>query len=60
MVIQEDRWKQAESGGRAGSEPLDDLPGTLIFLVLARLRQIEVQLVAMDFGEESPRLEKSS
>jgi hypothetical protein len=35
-----------------GSEPLDDLSGALIFLVLVRLRQIELQLVGMDFGEE--------
>jgi hypothetical protein len=60
VVIQEDCWKQAEFGGRTGSEPLDDLPETLIFLVLVRLRQIEVQLVAKDFGAELPRLEKSS
>ena len=33
VIIQEDRWKQAELKRRARSEPLNNLPGGLKFLV---------------------------
>ena len=36
----------------AGSEPLDNLPGSLIFFVGVRPRKIEIELVGLRFGEE--------
>src|SRR6266849_82286 len=52
VVIQQDRWKQAEFEWRAGSEPLDDLPGTLILFVRVGAHEIEVELIGVDFGQE--------
>src|SRR5579863_2245222 len=52
VIIQQDGWKQAESQWRARSEPLDDLPGTLIFLVRIGAHQVEVELVGVRFGQE--------
>ena len=52
VVIEDDRRKQAELEGRAGIEALDDLPGSLKFLVGVGPGEIEVELVGMDFGEE--------
>src|SRR6202166_2212320 len=37
---------------RARSEPLDDLPGSLKIFVGIGARQVEVELVGMDLGEE--------
>src|SRR5690242_20886002 len=52
VVIQKDRWKQAELEGRSRSKALDDLPGAEIFLVGIGTHQVEVELVGVDFGEE--------
>ena len=49
---QEDGWKQAEFERRARDEPVDDLPGALIFLVRVGADKVEVQLVGVHFGEE--------
>ena len=37
---------------RARSESLDDLPGSLKFLVGIRSREIEIELVGLRLGEE--------
>jgi hypothetical protein len=52
VVVQEHGWKQAEFERRAGSEPLDDLPGALILLVGVGACEVEVQLVGVHFGQE--------
>jgi len=52
VIIQEHGWKQAESEGRAGSEPLDDLPGSLVLLVGVGTGEIEVELVGAGLGQE--------
>src|SRR5712692_1207686 len=52
IAIQEDGWKQAEFEWRAGSEPLDDLPRALIFLVGIEAHEVKVQLIGVDLGEE--------
>jgi hypothetical protein len=52
VVIQEHGWKQAEFERRAGREPLDDLPGALIFFVRVGPRQVEVELVGVGLGQE--------
>ena len=44
--------RSSNSWGRARSEPLDDLPGTLIFFVGVGASEVEVQLVGVHFGEE--------
>ena len=36
---------------RAASEPLDDLPGTHVFLVRVGPHQIEVELISVNFGK---------
>jgi hypothetical protein len=51
-VIQEDGRKQAEFEWRAGSETLDDLPGTLIFFVGVEVYEVEAELIGMDLGKE--------
>jgi hypothetical protein len=48
VVIQGDGREQAEFERRAGSEPLDDLPGALIFFVGVRTHEVEVELIGMD------------
>src|SRR5712692_7537879 len=52
VVIQEHRWKQAEFERRVGSEPLDDLPRTLVFFVRVGPGQVEVELVEIRLGQE--------
>jgi len=52
VVIQEHRWKQAEFERRVGSQPLDDLPGALVFLVRVGPHQVEVQLIGVRLGQE--------
>jgi hypothetical protein len=52
VVIQEDGRKQAKFERRARSEPLDDLPGGLIFFVGVRPGEVEVELIGVHLGEE--------
>ena len=52
MVIQEDRWKQAEFKRGARGEALDDLPWSEVFFVGVGASDVEVELVGVDFGEE--------
>ena len=52
VIIQEDWWKQAKFEGRARSEPLDDLPGALVFFVRVGAHEVEVELVGVRFGQE--------
>ena len=52
VIIQENRWKQAELEGPAGLELLDDLPGAEVLLVGVGTDKIEVELVGKGFGEE--------
>ena len=52
VIIQEDRWKQAEIEWGARSEPLDDLPGSLKIFVRVGSRKVEIELVGVCFGEE--------
>jgi hypothetical protein len=52
VIIQEDWWKQAKFAGRARSEPLDDLPGALVFLVRVGAQKVAVELVGVRFGQE--------
>src|ERR1700726_4482628 len=52
VVIQEHWWKQAEFERRAGSEPLDNLPGAEIFFVGVGPHEVEVELIGVDLGEE--------
>src|SRR5712692_8264305 len=50
VVIQKHGRKQAEFERRAGSEPLDDLPGTLVFFMGVGSHQVEVELVGVHLG----------
>jgi hypothetical protein len=52
VVIQEDGREQAEFERRAGSEPLDDLPGAQVFLVRVRPHEMEVELIGVHLGKE--------
>src|ERR1035441_5103089 len=52
VVVQDDGRKQAELEGRVGMESLDDLPGSLKFLVGVGPGEIEVELVGVDLGQE--------
>src|SRR5581483_11514048 len=52
VIVQEDGREQAEFERRARSEPLDDLPGTLIFFVGVGTDKIEIELIGVGFGEE--------
>jgi hypothetical protein len=52
VVIEDDGRKQAEFERRAGMEALDDLPGSLKFLVGVGPGEIEVELVGVDLGQE--------
>src|SRR5258707_8631103 len=52
VIIQEDRWKQAELERPTRLELLDDLPGAEVLLVRVGADQVEVELVGESFGEE--------
>ena len=52
VIIQEDRWKQAELEGPARLELLDDLAGAEILCVGIGTSAIEVELVSESFGKE--------
>src|SRR3970040_2255153 len=52
VIVQEDGRKQEQIERRAGSEPLDDLPGALVFFVGVGSHEVEVELVGGGFGQE--------
>src|SRR5258707_9256656 len=52
VIIQEDRWKQAELERPTRLELLDDLPGAEVLLVRVGADQVEVELVGESLGEE--------
>src|SRR5258707_15405663 len=52
VIIQKDRWKQAKLERGARSEPLDDLPGSLKFLMGVGSREIEIELIGLGLGQE--------
>jgi hypothetical protein len=52
VVVQEHGWKQAECEWGARGEPLDDLPGALIFFVRVGANEIGIELVGVSLGEE--------
>jgi hypothetical protein len=52
VILQEDRWKQAELERPAGLEALDDLPGAEVLFVGVGTDEVEVELVGEGFGEE--------
>src|SRR3970040_685444 len=51
-IVEEDRGKQAEAEGEAGSELLDDLPWGETSLVRIGASQVEVELVEGSLGQE--------
>jgi len=51
-IVEEDGGKQAQLERRAGSEPLDDLPGAQVLFVGVGPHQIEVKLVEGSLGQE--------
>jgi hypothetical protein len=51
-IVEEDGGKQAEFERRAGSEPLDDLPGAEVLFVGVGPHEIEVELVEGSLGQE--------
>lgn len=52
VVIQEDGRKQAQFQARGWNEPLDDLPGTLIFFVGVGPHQVEIGLTGVCLGQK--------
>jgi len=52
VVIQENRWKQAELERPARLELFDDLPGAEILFVGIGTNEVEVELVGESLGEE--------
>jgi hypothetical protein len=52
VIIQEDRWKEAELERPAGLELFDDLPRAEVLLVGIGADEVEVELVGEGFGEE--------
>ena len=52
VIIQEDRWKQAELKRPAWLELLDDLPRAEVLFVGIGADEVEVELVGEGFGEE--------
>jgi hypothetical protein len=52
VVIQENRWKQAELERASRLELLDDLPRTEVLFVGIGTDEVEVELVGKSFGEE--------
>jgi len=52
VIIQEDRWKQAELKRPTWLELLDDLPGAEVLFVGIGADEVEVELVGEGFGEE--------
>jgi len=56
VIIQEDRWKQAELEGPARFELFDDLPGAEVLFVGVGAGEVEVELVGEGLARKSPRL----
>src|SRR5208337_4576222 len=52
VIIQEDRWKQAELERPARLELLDDLPGAEVLFVGVGADEVEVELIGKGLGKE--------
>ncbi len=52
VIIQKDRWKQAELERPAGLQLLDDLPGAEVLFVGVGADEVEVELIGKGLGEE--------
>ena len=52
VIIQKDRWEQAELERPARLQLLDDLPGAQILFVGVGANEVEVELIGEGLGEE--------